>query len=141
MKILKWIVIVGAVVFLALQLIPYNRNHTNPPIVSEPNWDSPETRAFAERACFDCHSNETSWPWYSNIAPVSWLIQQDVDRGRRYLNFSDWENSREKNEISEVVSGGYMPPSQYLLIHPEAKLTQAEKDAFLAGIKATVAGN
>ena len=141
MKILKWILIVGAVVFLVLQLIPYHRNHTNPPIVSEPNWDSPTTREFAARACFDCHSNETTWRWYSNIAPVSWLIQQDVDRGRRYLNFSDWENSREKHEIIEVISEGYMPPSQYLLMHPEAKLSQTEKDAFLTGIKATVASN
>jgi hypothetical protein len=139
MKILKWIVIIGVIVFIVLQVIPYNRNHTNPPVVSEPKWDSPATREFAVRACFDCHSNETVWPWYSNIAPVSWLVQQDVDQGRRRLNFSDWANTREKGEIVEVISGGYMPPSKYLLMHPNAKLTQAEKDAFLIGIKATIA--
>ena len=140
MKILKWIVIIGIVGFIGLQFIPYNRNHTNPPVVSEPNWDSQATKDIAVRACYDCHSNETVWPWYSNIAPVSWLIQRDVDSGRRHLNFSDWANSREKQEIVEVISGGYMPPSQYLLMHPEAKLTDAEKQAFIDGIKATIAG-
>ena len=140
MKILKWIVIIGIVGFIGLQFIPYNRNHTNPPVVSEPNWDSQATKDIAVRACYDCHSNETVWPWYSNIAPVSWLIQRDVDSGRRHLNFSDWANSREKQEIVEVISGGYMPPSQYLLMHPEAKLTDAEKQAFIDGITSTLRG-
>lgn len=140
MKILKWIVIIALVGFIGIQFIPYNRDHTNPPVVAEPNWDSPATKEIAVRACYDCHSNETVWPWYSNIAPVSWLVQRDVDSGRRHLNFSDWATTREKHEISEVVSGGYMPPSQYLLMHPEAKLTNAEKQAFLDGIKATIAG-
>jgi len=141
MKFIKWILIIGVIAFIALQIIPYNRNHTNPPVVSEPNWDSPATREFAVRACFDCHSNETVWPWYSNIAPVSWLVQQDVDGGRRRVNFSDWANTREKGEILEAVSGGYMPLSQYLLMHPEAKLTPEEKDAFLNGLRATLAQN
>ncbi len=60
--------------FILLQIIPYGHNHTNPPIVEEPAWDSPQTRAVVKKACFDCHSNETVWPWYSNIAPLSWLI-------------------------------------------------------------------
>ncbi len=140
MKILKWIVIIAVVGFVGLQFVPYNRNHTNPPVVSEPNWDSSATKEIAMRACYDCHSNETVWPWYSNIAPVSWLVQRDVNSGRRNLNFSDWAHSREKNEIVEVISGGYMPPSQYLLMHPEAKLTDAEKQAFIDGIRATIAG-
>ncbi len=81
---------------IAIQLVPYGRNHTNPPVQSEPNWDSPETRALAERACFECHSNETAWPWYSNIAPVSWLVQHDVDEGREKLNFSEWSTAVKK---------------------------------------------
>ena len=75
---------------LVAQLIPYGRNHRNPPIVAEPTWNSPSTRALAERACFDCHSNETRWPWYSHVAPTSWLVQNHVDEGREVLNFSDW---------------------------------------------------
>ncbi len=76
--------------FLLIQLVPYGRNHTNPPVLQEPNWDSPQTRALAQRACFDCHSNETEWPWYSHVAPVSWLVQRDVEEGREKVNFSTW---------------------------------------------------
>ena len=80
------------VVFLLIQLIPVKR--TNPPVLSEPNWDSPETRALAKVACFDCHSNETVWPWFTKIAPASWLVYRDVTSGRRRLNFSEWGGGR-----------------------------------------------
>jgi hypothetical protein len=63
------LILVGG--FLLIQLVPYGRAHANPPVVKEPAWDSPTTRALAKRACFDCHSNETVWPWYTNVAPVS----------------------------------------------------------------------
>jgi mono/diheme cytochrome c family protein len=79
---------IGAVVLGtlgAIQLVPYGRDHINPQVTQESRWDSARTRALAARACFDCHSNETVWPWYSNVAPVSWLIQRDVDEGRRAL--------------------------------------------------------
>src|SRR6056297_3230811 len=92
-----------AAVFLVIQLIPYGRSHTNPPIVLEPDWDSPRTRELAERACFDCHSNETEWPWYSNIAPVSWLVQHDVDEGRHELNFSDWQGGAKEGEQPKEI--------------------------------------
>jgi hypothetical protein len=105
--------------------------------VSEPDWDSPQTRELAQRACFDCHSNETVWPWYSNIAPVSWLVQHDVDEGREYVNFSDWGNARELDELGEVVYEGEMPMSNYLLTHPEARLTDAERAALAQGLQAT----
>lgn len=123
-------VLIGAalLLFALIQLVPYGRNHANPPVVSEPNWDA-QTRAVAKRACFDCHSNETIWAWYSNIAPLSWLIQRDVDEGRRSLNFSEWGNV-ETGEIGETVAEGEMPPTQYLLLHPNAKLTDAEKQLF-----------
>ena len=77
-----WIVIAVVVAILVLQLIPYGRNHNNPPVVAEPAWDSPATRTAFMQACGDCHSNETTWPWYSQVAPMSWLIQHDVDEGR-----------------------------------------------------------
>jgi hypothetical protein len=84
-KKLVLLIAAGAALLVALiQAVPYGRAHSNPPVVSEPAWDSPRARELAVRACFDCHSNETVWPWYSNIAPVSWLIQSDVaGAGRR----------------------------------------------------------
>ena len=139
-RVIMIIIIVLAAVFLVIQLVPYGHQHTNPPVIQEPNWDSPQTRKLAQRACFDCHSNETVWPWYSNVAPVSWLVQHDVEEGRLYINFSDWGRVREADEIIEVVWGGNMPPSQFLLMHPEARLTQAEKDAFISGLQATLRG-
>ena len=139
-RVIMIIIIVLAAVFLVIQLVPYGHQHTNPPVIQEPNWDSPQTRELAQRACFDCHSNETVWPWYSNVAPVSWLVQHDVEEGRLYINFSDWGRVREADEIIEVVWGGNMPPSQFLLMHPEARLTQAEKDAFISGLQATLRG-
>ena len=65
-------------VLLIIQFVPYGRDHTNPPVIAEPAWDSPQTRALFFRACADCHSNETKWPWYSTIAPASWLITRDT---------------------------------------------------------------
>ena len=130
------LIIIGLIALI--QIIPYGRNHTNPPVVSEPAWDSPQTRALAERACFDCHSNSTVWPWYSNIAPVSWLVQRDVDEGRQRLNFSEWgQSSAETDEIYEVLENGEMPPSQFLLMHPEAKLTASEKQELIKGFRST----
>ena len=125
---------------LLLQLMPYGKNHTNPPVVSEPNWDSPRTRELAQRACFDCHSNETAWPWYSNVAPLSWLVQRDVDEGRQRLNFSDWGrvNSRRLRELNEVILEGSMPPLQYTLPRPNAALSATEKQELADGLAATV---
>ena len=131
-------VIVGG--FLLIQLVPFGRNHTNPPVVNEPNWDSQQTLELAQRACFDCHSNESTWPWYSNIAPVSWLVQHDVEEGRQQVNFSDWGRGREgerPGELAETISEGQMPPPIFLITHPDARLTAAEKEALLQGLRAT----
>ena len=139
-------VLIGLVVLLLLiQLVPYGRNHTNPPVIKEPNWDSPETRALAQTACFDCHSNETVWPWYTNIAPASWLVQRDVEEGRSHLNFSEWGTSRrrgeEADEIDKALNSGEMPPLQYTLIHANARLTAAEREQLLRGLQATLAAS
>jgi len=137
-----WIVIVIVAGVVLIQLVPYGRNHTNPPVQSEPNWDSPQTRELASTACFDCHSNETDWSrWYTNVAPASWLVQRDVDEARQKLNFSEWDQGgkpREVDELWEVLEKGEMPPSQYLLLHSEAKLTPAEVEQLIAGFEATV---
>jgi cbb3-type cytochrome oxidase cytochrome c subunit len=133
------VAIVLVVLVLLIQLLPYGHTHTNPPVVKEPNWNSPETRQITQKACFDCHSNETIWPWYSNIAPMSWLVQRDVDVARSRMNFSDWGRiSGEVGEIIEIVSEGEMPPFQYLLMHPGARFSEHEKTRFIDGINATL---
>ena len=151
MKTVRSILFTGiAIVLLGLliQFIPYGHDHSNPPVIHEPDWSSPQTRAIAKRACFDCHSNETVWPWYSNIAPVSWLIYRDVSLGREHFNFSEWdvhpslpqgEGEGEEHQhgaevIEEVLEADTMPPRTYLLLHPEARLSAEEKQILIDGL-------
>ncbi len=127
---------------LAVQALPYGRDHTNPPVGTEPRWDNPQTRELTVRACFDCHSNETLWPWYSNVAPMSWLIQRDVDKGRRELNFSEWgRQQRQAREAAETVQEDKMPPFYYVPLHPAAALSAAERQALVQGLAATLGGS
>ncbi|MCB9933207.1 MAG: heme-binding domain-containing protein [Planctomycetes bacterium] len=138
-RILKPLLLSAVALAAAIQLVPYGRDHSNPPVTAEPQWDSTATRDLAKRACFDCHSNETVWPWYSHVAPVSWLLQRDVDEGRSKLNFSEWDKpQKEADEAAKEVREGEMPPWFYLPTHPEARLTDAEKQALIAGLEATV---
>jgi len=124
--------------FVLMQAVPYGRKHTNPPIQQEPGWDRPETRTAFQAACANCHSNQTTWPWYSHVAPISWLVQHDVDEGRSKLNASEMQRvQKDAKEASEVVQNGEMPPKQYLLMHPEARLSGAERQALSAGLAAT----
>jgi mono/diheme cytochrome c family protein len=123
---------------LLIQLVPYGRNHENPQPVQEPSWDHPRTRAVFFRACKNCHTNETEWPWYSVVAPASWLVQRDVEEGRSHFNVSEW--GREKNdgaEAAKLVREGEMPLWFYLLAHPEARLSDAEREEFVAGLIGT----
>jgi hypothetical protein len=136
-RVVRLTLVVLVVGFVAIQLVPYGRDHTNPPVTAEPKWDSPATRALVVRACFDCHSNETHWAWYSNIAPASWLIYHDVAEGRSKLNFSDWGQPQEARESAHQVQDGDMPPAYYLPFHPDARLTDAERAALIAGLEAT----
>jgi Haem-binding domain len=127
------------VAFLAIQLVPYGRSHTNPPVTAEPTWDSPQTRDLAARACFDRHSNQTDWPWYTNIAPVSWLTQWHVGEGRAKLNFSTWGTGRQVTQsIGRQINSGEMPPWDYLLLHQAARLGDAEKAQLISGLQATL---
>ena len=136
-RLLKWLLVGLGALLVAVQFVPYGRAHDNPPVTAEPSWDSPVTRDLAVRACFDCHSNQTRWPWYSNIAPMSWLIQRDIDEGREELNWSEWGPGSEGDESAETVLEGSMPPGPYVLLHPEARLTDQEMDALVAGLVAT----
>jgi mono/diheme cytochrome c family protein len=136
-RLVKWLLAAGAALFVVIQFVPYGRDHDNPPVLAEPAWDSAATRELAVRACFDCHSNETNWAWYSNIAPVSWLIQHDVDEGRETLNWSEWSPESEGDESAETVLEGSMPPRKYTLLHPDARLTDQEIASLAAGLEAT----
>jgi Haem-binding domain len=129
----------AAGVLVLIQLVPYGRDHDAPPVSAEPLWDSDLTRAFAVAACFDCHSNETEWPWYTNVAPMSWLTQRDVDGGREALNFSEWDRPQgEAEEITEVVAEGEMPPWYYAMLHSGARLSEQEQRRLIEGLRATL---
>lgn len=129
------VVVIG---FLVLQLVPYGRSHTNPPVTGSPVWDSPRTQALFMTACGDCHSNQTQWPWYTNVAPASWLTQRHVDEGREKLNVSTWGSAeQDADHAAEMVRNGEMPPWDYLLMHPEARLSAADKQALADGLAAT----
>jgi hypothetical protein len=133
------LVLIGLVLFGLIQLIPFGKDHTNPPVVSEPNWNSPQTRQMAKDYCFQCHSNETQWPWYSNVAPASWLLAFDVMNGRSRFNFSDWKkNPAGAGELAEVIQSGEMPPIQYTLFHPSSVLNDQQKQDFIQGLQATL---
>jgi hypothetical protein len=136
-KILKWSAIFFGIVFVAIQFVPYGRDHANPPVTTEPRWDSNRTRDLAIESCYSCHSNETKWPWYSNIAPMSWLIQRDVDIGRDEFNFSELDEDDDGDDAAETVADGAMPPLRYVLANPSARLTSEERRALIDGLNRT----
>ncbi len=125
--------------FLLIQLVPFGHNHTNPPTVSEPNWSSQQARALVKEHCFQCHSNETEWPWYSNVAPASWLVSMDVIAGRGKFNFSDWNsNPGELREMVGAIQEGEMPPIQYWIFHPNSRMNDQQKQDLIAALQSSV---
>jgi mono/diheme cytochrome c family protein len=139
LKILAALAAGALALLLLVQLVPYGRNHTNPQVLAEPAWDSPRTRQLFMRACGDCHSYETAWPWYTNLAPVSWMIQRHVDEGRAKFNVSAWgyQDENEAEEAVELYLHGEMPPRSYLPAHPEARLSGTDRQALIDGLFAT----
>jgi hypothetical protein len=131
-KFLKISAMILAAAFLAAQVIRIER--INPPVQSGIAGD-PAVQPLLRRACYNCHSNETVWPWYSNVAPASWLVASDVKEARSQLNFSEWEaygsegQSYKLADIAGEVRDGKMPPWYYTLAHPEARLSPAERNA------------
>lgn len=129
-RIAKWSLAGLAIVFGVIQLMPVDRS--NPPVETEVPA-SAEVRAVLRRACYDCHSNETVWPWYSRVAPVSWLMAKDVREGRKALNFSTWNRLGTKDRVDaleeswEEVEEGEMPLWFYLPPHPEARLSAGDR--------------
>jgi len=118
--------------FVIIQLIPVDRE--NP--TSNPELDltaSLEVTEILKNSCYDCHSNQTNWPYYSYVAPISWLVSRDVKNGRKNLNFSEWNKlsterkNKVKEEMMEEISEDEMPLPIYLFMHPAAKLSDEEK--------------
>ena len=140
-KIVRWVLISAGVMFIGMQLL--RPDMTNPPVDAEMAADrllmiDPEVGALLRTACYDCHSNETRWPWYSHIAPASWLVARDVKEGRSHLNFSAWGKYGEGRRmlalegIAEEVGNGNMPFPPYLALHPEARLDSAARAKIVA---------
>jgi len=127
----------------AIQFVPVER--TNPPVDGEVPA-SAEVRAVLQHSCYDCHSNATVWPWYGRIAPISWLVAKDVREAREELNFSTWarlaprERAHLLQEIGKEVEEGEMPPRLYLLPHPQARLSAADKTILQAWARAADGG-
>ena len=128
-----------AALFVAVQFVPVAR--TNPPVTTEV-FAPPEVKALLRGACYDCHSNETRWPWYSHLAPVSWWMADHVEEGRRDLNFSRWPlldfeaQTDAFREIVKQLEKDGMPPQSYRIAHSEARLSDEEKDALVAWARA-----
>ncbi len=128
------ILLVIVLVLFAIQLVPVPLE--NPPVTAE--MQAPDqVRSLLESSCYDCHSNQTVWPWYSHVAPVSWLVYRDIKKARDELNFSLWGEYTDRRrdhkleEIEEKVSEGEMPLKIYLLLHPDAKLSDADRQTLV----------
>ena len=135
-KVLKRSAVVTALLFAGAQV--YRPDRTNPPVVEGRTLRAstrlpPEVAAVLERSCNDCHSSETAWPWYSNVAPASWFLKWHVDEGRRELSFSEWatyskrKRERKLHEICQQVEAGEMPLKSYLPLHPSARLSDEDR--------------
>ncbi len=129
MKFVKMLSLAMLILLIAAQFVPVER--TNPPVVSETPMP-PAVKEILKRSCFDCHSNETRWPWYGYVAPVSWLVVKDVTEGREHLNFSEWDNLSLKKkrkrleECVEEIEEEKMPMPIYLITHPKARVAPEE---------------
>ena len=115
-------------VFLLVQLVPYGWTKSNPPTTEAAPWTDPEAEAIARRSCYDCHSNETDWPAYSYVAPMSWLVRSDVEGGRRAMNLSEWDEDTADaaRDADDEIEDGDMPLPNYLRIHRDAELSDEE---------------
>lgn len=131
--------VVTVVIFVAIQLVPVSRD--NPPVQGAVQWDSPETKDLVSRACMNCHSNETVWPWYAYFAPGSWITAVHVNSARQQFNFSELDKmsaTRKRRLASDMVDqirNGVMPPFDYQLLHPEARLSPTEREKLIQGLQ------
>jgi len=131
--------VAAVAVFVLIQAVPYGRSHSSGAIVAEPKWPDAATRELVVRACFDCHSNQVKYPWYSNVAPISWVVAEHVGDGREAVNFSDLKAGGEGvGNVVESIKEGSMPPGYFTRfgLHKQAKLTKAEIAKLLASLQA-----
>ena len=130
-------ILLGALILLVLaQAVPYGRDHANPAATSQLKFADAGTEALFRDACADCHSDDTDWPWYSNVAPVSWLVENDVKEGRGILDVSRWDRAQASiDEVVEVLAEDEMPPLQYKIPHGDARLSQAERARLAEGMR------
>jgi heme-binding protein len=137
----KPVLLAAALTVVVAQFIPVSK--TNPSVDASQTLHAamtlpPEVSRALEQSCQDCHSNRTIWPWYSHVAPASWLLARHVNEGRRELNFSEWvkyparRQDRKLKEICEQVQRGEMPQASYTLLHSQAKLGDLDKQAICA---------
>jgi hypothetical protein len=139
-KILKIIILSLVVVLLLAQFIRIDKS--NPPVRSD--LASGSAKPLLHRACYNCHSNETIWPWYASVAPASWLVGRDVREARSHLNFSEWgtydsgTRSHKLRGIAEEVRGGDMPPWYYSFVHRDSRLSASERNQILAWVAETI---
>ncbi len=130
-RVIKVVLVLVFFALVGIQFVEVNR--TNPPVAGDINVTI-QVKEVLKKSCYDCHSNETKWPWYSCVAPISWLVANDVELGRKHLNFSEWEkySSRKKEEskkeIWEEVRDDKMPMGIYTLMHPVSKLDITQKN-------------
>lgn len=124
-------IVIGAVA-VGVQFVTYGWHHSNPPVVQDAPWPDAASRDVARESCYSCHSNETDWPAYSYVAPMSWLVRSDVERGREEFNFSDWERfADDVDDAIEVIESGEMPPGRYTFVHRGATLSDVEREVLL----------
>ncbi|MDQ2650267.1 MAG: heme-binding domain-containing protein [Actinomycetota bacterium] len=127
-RVLRRTVLGGLVLFALLQLVPYGWWHSNPPESSVLRIRDDRAASLFEAACADCHSNRTDWPIYSYVAPMSWLVRRDVEAGRRAFNISEYATTEhDADDAADEVEDGSMPPTQYKLAHPDARLSARER--------------
>ncbi len=130
-------------VFVALQTLPVwefapMMDPRNPPVRYEIQWAPPETAHIMETVCYTCHSNETEYPLYMRIAPLSWIAARNVNEGRARLNFSEQPlDTINMNLLIAMIQADVMPPPAYRLTHPEANLTPEQKQRLIEGIQTT----
>jgi hypothetical protein len=136
LRVLKWVAIVLVVILVGIQFVRPAR--TNPPVDPGQTIEShvqmtPEVASILDRSCRDCHSNKTTWPWYTNTAPVSWWVIDHVNHGRSHFNYSEWgklkrdDQDKSLREICDEVQEGLMPLPSYLPMHPNARLSEQDK--------------
>jgi hypothetical protein len=144
-KTIKIVLVILLVAFVAIQFINRPEKITTGEVTADhitKKMNVPENvQSILKRSCYDCHSNHTVWPWYSSVAPASWLVSEDVIEGKKKMNFSEWakmssaKQEARLNEVCELTRSEEMPLPKYLILHGDAKLTQADKDALCSWVE------